>query len=50
MRAMEMAFKFPETQLPQNLAKQIKNYIDEHKFLGTDDCKKLCSNNGWNAQ
>ena len=49
MRAIETAFKFPESQLPQNLAKQIKSYIDTHKFDIPANCLKHCSKGGWNA-
>jgi len=49
MRAIQTAFKFPDTQLPQDLVAQIKNYIDRHKFNIPESCLVTCKT-GWNAQ
>lgn len=49
MRAVQKAFMFPETQLPQNLAAQIKDYIDLNKYSIPESCVKVCKK-GWTAQ
>ena len=49
MRAIQTAFKFPETQLPQNLAAEIKDYIDANKnSTMPEECINFCKT-GWNA-
>ncbi len=43
MRAIQMAFKFPESQLPQNLTAQIKSYIERNMYGQAPDlCVEKC--------